>query len=133
MTNTALTQSHNIIPMYKLDLLQINPKDRVLFADGQVARAKKVEFDKIGDYFYIDISFDKKVSGFKDAKSKCSNQIYYRDGRHIEDNKGNANNIIAVIKSKKELKLTEKYAHYSKEELMSQVDILLGMKRAYTV
>ena len=124
-----MTKSLNILPFQKINLLKLNPKDEVLLSDGQIRKVKKVEFDTIKNKTFVDITFDKKVTGYINSKLKSNNQLYYSNGNHIEEENGSCINIIGIIERKNPIKLTDKYSNYTREDLIYQLDNLIQCQR----
>ncbi|MBX9839540.1 MAG: hypothetical protein K2X69_14640, partial [Silvanigrellaceae bacterium] len=114
------------LPIY---LLRLNPKDEVLLSDGQIRKVKKVEFDTIKNSTFVDVTFDKKVTGYINSKLKSNNQLYYSNGSHIEEENGSCINIISIIERKNPIKLTDKYSSYTREDLIYQLDNLIQCQR----
>jgi hypothetical protein len=94
-----MTKSLNILPFQKINLLKLNPKDEVLLSDGQIRKVKKVEFDTIKNKTFVDVTFDKKVTGYINSKLKYNK------------------------------KLTDKYSNYTREDLIYQLDNLIQCQR----
>ena len=124
-----MTKSLNILPFQKINLLKLNPKDEVLLSDGQIRKVKKVEFDTIKNSTFIDVTFDKKVTGYINSKLKSNNQLYYSNGSHIENENDSCINIISIIERKNPIKLTDKYSSYTREDLIYQLDNLIQCQR----
>nr|BFD33621.1 hypothetical protein GTC16762_32400 [Pigmentibacter ruber] len=114
-----------LLPLRNINLLDLNPNDTVIFSNGEQRKVKKVQIDNEQKVYYFDIEFDKAIKLHPESRTKSKSNLFYIDGKYIEDENNNCVNIVSILPCNSDQKITSKYAHYSKEELILQIENLL--------
>ena len=108
-----------------INLFDLNPNDTVIFSNGEQRKIKKIQIDNEQKVYYFDIEFDKAIKLHPESKTKSKSHLFYIDGKYIEDQNNDCNNIVSILPCSSNQKITSKYANYSKEELILQIENLL--------
>lgn len=108
-----------------INLFDLNPNDTVIFSNGEQRKIKKIHIDNEQKVYYFDIEFDKSIKLHPESKTKSKSNLFYIDGKYIEDQNNDCNNIVSILPCSSNQKITSKYANYSKEELILQIENLL--------
>lgn len=108
-----------------INLFDLNPNDTVIFSNGEQRKIKKIHIDNEQKVYYFDIEFDKAIKLHAESRTKSKSHLFYIDGKYIEDQNNNCVNIVSILTCNSNQKITSKYANYSKEELILQIENLL--------
>jgi nitrate reductase beta subunit len=108
-----------------INLFDLNPNDTVIFSNGEERKIKKIHVDNEQKVYYFDIEFDKAIKLHPESRTKSKSNLFYIDGKYIEDQNNDCNNIVSILPCSSNQKITSKYANYSKEELILQIENLL--------
>lgn len=110
---------------HAINLFDLNPNDIVFFSNGEQRKVKKVQIDNEQNTYYFDLEFDKIIKLHPESRTKSKSNLFYIDGKYIEDQNNDCNNIVSILPCSSNQNITSKYANYSKEELILQIENLL--------